>query len=216
MTFYDLNVYLKYAAQAQSWYLRNRYDSCQKMRYRLCSPNATEINRSKLTNYRRQQQHQVLASLVVRQNTCVSIMGTLQAKLVILSLTAVTLLGGCAGEVPSPIVDALENYLDLLCVVELDLRYDVERANADFEFWYAVGTTGSMDALTLFKVEQLLFSSINENDLWCTQIYNTTEDVVTGNRDLQAVQRLGIVTFTPGSKDAPTECTFPPILIHRT
>ena len=151
-------------------------------------------------------------------------MGKLVAKLVVVALTVVTVLGVSEGRTQhGPTVRSrqlLDNNtattsdegggLDTWCEIGTDdpsVAANAERANYDFEFWYAIGTTtSSMDALKLFKVEQLLYTSIKQSALWCTKITNAVAGIGNRRRDVQQVQRLGVVTYTPGNKDTPTEC----------
>lgn len=100
-----------------------------------------------------------------------------------------------------------EDTFDQLCEISYDLRSDVERTGMDFEYWYAVGSVGPLTGRTLFKLEQLLYTSIEEEKLWCTYIYPIEQ--VEGSEVLQrGFERLGVVTFTPGASDEPTECKF--------
>lgn len=119
-------------------------------------------------------------------------MGNLRAK----HIVALTALSGVFAETQQFVRRQLiENGLSAaLCEVATDHPANVELTNTDFEFWYAIGTSGSMDAVTLFNVEQLLYTSIQADVLWCTPI--------TGSSQL-----LGVVAFTPGIADTPTECT---------
>lgn len=108
--------------------------------------------------------------------------------------------------------------------------------SVDFEFWYAVGLTGSsmLDDLRIFELEQLMYSSINEEVLWCKRsveqddptgqeavmsnenesVEDSTEGTQSGEGRLRkrALQNpieetvLGPVLFTPGRKDEVTEC----------
>lgn len=108
--------------------------------------------------------------------------------------------------------------LDSLCDLGSDsYSHDVKRANLDFEFWYAIGTTNGVsmvDARKLFEVEQLLYTSIHENVLWCTAIISGPNATGAGignrrrERQLLPTPRLGPVTFTPGITDTVTECTY--------
>jgi hypothetical protein len=91
-----------------------------------------------------------------------------------------------------------------------------ELTNYDFEYWYAIGTDGDISMQTLFQVEQLLYTSIDQSILWCTEIQDSavTQNLDVGNRKAQEdttkesgeVRRLGVVTFTPGVLDQYTEC----------
>jgi hypothetical protein len=104
-----------------------------------------------------------------------------------------------------PVADG--DVLGPLCELDRDIGDDVEHENVDVEFWYAVGTSGPLTALSLFKLEQVLYTSIDEATLWCTQI--APFGIVEGNRALsEEIQRLGVLTITPGLPDVPTECKF--------
>jgi hypothetical protein len=103
-----------------------------------------------------------------------------------------------------PVADG--DVLGPLCELDRDIGDDVDRENVDVEFWYAVGTSGPLTALKLFKLEQALYTSIEEATLWCTQIAPFD---VEGNRALsEETPRLGVLTITPGLPDVPTECKY--------
>ena len=84
-----------------------------------------------------------------------------------------------------------------------------EFASVDFEFWYAVGFDEYISPRSLFDIEQLLYTSIEQDTLWCTEIVEqkTSPDSRTRRRDQAGVRRLGVVTCTPGKKDEETYCT---------
>jgi hypothetical protein len=111
--------------------------------------------------------------------------------------------------------------------------------SVDFEFWYAVGLTEStiLDDIRIFELEQLLYTTIDEDVLWCSsgeegvdqdQLVQSMEgeDTEGGGgtsrtrrRSLQADEAssmveevggvIGPVLFTPGRKDEVTDSTCP-------
>jgi hypothetical protein len=109
----------------------------------------------------------------------------------------------------------------LHCQIGAATPHDAEQTssdltNFDFEYWYAIGTDGDVSMQTLFQVEQLLYTSIDQSILWCTEIHDSavTQSLDNENRKTQEdaskesaeVRRLGVVTFTPGVLDEFTEC----------
>jgi hypothetical protein len=111
--------------------------------------------------------------------------------------------------------------------------------SVDFEFWYAVGLNEStiLDDIRIFELEQLLYTTIDENVLWCAgngeqrvdeePLPMEGEDTEgdgwasrTRRRSLQADEassiveevggEIGPVLFTPGRKDEVTDSTCPP------
>jgi hypothetical protein len=104
-----------------------------------------------------------------------------------------------------PVADG--DVLGPLCELDRGIGDEVAHENVDVEFWYAVGTSGPLTTLNLFKLEQVLYTSIEEATLWCTQI--PPFNVVEGNRVLsEEIPRLGVLTVTPGLPDVPTECKY--------
>jgi hypothetical protein len=72
----------------------------------------------------------------------------------------------------------------------------------DFEIWYAVGArTDLLTIREMFQIEQLLYRSIKQEDLWCTKVLEN--------------RTLGPVAFTPGDLDVQTTCTFSVLLSLR-
>lgn len=106
--------------------------------------------------------------------------------------------------------------------------------SVDFEFWYAVGLAGKsseLDDIQIFEIEQALYSSIDEEVLWCTSSVesddptgqeaimsiedSSVEDSLSGEgglrkraflQDSAGGTVLGPVLFTPGRKDEVTDC----------
>jgi hypothetical protein len=107
--------------------------------------------------------------------------------------------------------------------------------SVDFEFWYAVGLTNStvLDDTGLFELEQMLYTSIDEQVLWCisredrddqVDKLSTEEGDDTENSGGAGTRRrrflseanvsstakqevIGPVVFTPGRKDEVTDST---------
>jgi hypothetical protein len=108
---------------------------------------------------------------------------------------------------------------DSLC--EIDLIDDsttvdnvnTTRVNANVDFWYAVGTINNtaktkstLDDRVLFLLNQVVYTSMRETNVWCTPIQNDT-NTVTRNLKHSSVPRLGVVTFIPGDTHPSSDCT---------
>ena len=76
--------------------------------------------------------------------------------------------------------------------------------NIDVEYWFAIGTTANkFNDLTLFQLHQLVYTSVQESNIWCTS--TTTTSSSDGNST--ASSRLGTITFMPVHLVPSTNCT---------
>ena len=77
--------------------------------------------------------------------------------------------------------------------------------NIDVEYWFAIGTTANkFDDLSLFQLQQHIYTSVDESNIWCTSTATSSSD----NSNSTAVSRLGVITFIPAVVVPSSSCMF--------
>jgi hypothetical protein len=86
----------------------------------------------------------------------------------------------------------------------------------DFYFYYAIGIKDTLDTQEMLYLEQVLYSAIKGDLLWCwrDETGAKASRQAPGNRVLLRSEKsrervgreLGIIAFTPGGLDRATEC----------
>jgi hypothetical protein len=77
--------------------------------------------------------------------------------------------------------------------------------NLDVEYWFAIGTTANkFDDLSLFQLQQYVYTSVEESNIWCT----SSSTASSSDSNSTATSRLGVITFIPAVLVPSTNCTF--------
>jgi hypothetical protein len=110
---------------------------------------------------------------------------------------------------------------NLKCQIGIKQNEETTLSYQDFDYYYAMGTSGDIDAMKMFNLEQLLYNQVEDDMVWCWEELNDSVIAAsTGHgvrRDLNRrllhekkrrantdSRMLNIITFTPGSMDRET------------
>lgn len=121
-------------------------------------------------------------------------------------LSAASVAGSRVGEVSRQL-----NRAEKLAASGLECTVSTVHSPSDlegiyFEYWYAMGTEGPMDAYQMNVVETKIFDEGMKGMVWCTSLKN--EDG-TGTRHLTETARdLGILAVNGGLATVQTKCKF--------
>lgn len=72
--------------------------------------------------------------------------------------------------------------------------------NVDFDYWYAVGSTGVIDPIKMFNIEQLLYNSVEDDMVWCWEDIDDNEDPPSSATDSDAGRKLQTALFATEMK----------------
>lgn len=140
----------------------------------------------------------------------------------VLALLLLLRQGTVSGQDRKPSRTSQYDTSNLNCQIGTKRPKNADLSYQDFEYWYAMGTTGDIDSMKMFNLEQLLYNNVEDDMVWCWEEANDTNKSAT--KPTQGVRRdrkqrlvaekkilgmvdsrnLNIITFTPGSMDKET------------
>ena len=147
------------------------------------------------------------------------------------ALTLILLLrlnGEATGQIDKPSRTASYDITNLKCQIGIKHPQDEQPLSfQDFEYWYAMGTMSTIDAIQMFNIEQFLYNKVEDDMVWCWEELDDTSVAAAATKEQHGDRRdlherqwkslttrrrlapsdprnLNIITFTPGSTDRQT------------